>query len=289
MSCGHQHKKIKNKLYHICVKKKIYQSRHQDPTGRAIRSLPPIAIFKTLSFFFEKGTFFLLILNKTEKRYYAGCRHIQAILMRQKMAKVICINPINPQDRLIAQVVEVLRYGGVICYPTDTMYGIGCDIFSQKAVKRVYQIKHRPKDKPFSFMCASLTNISNYGHVGNAPYRIMRKCLPGPYTFVLSGTKVVPKIMLTRQKTVGIRVPDYPICLALIDALGNPILNTSAQLEQSETPVRNAMDAEDQFGKQVDLIIDAGEIIPEPSTVISLLAEEPQVLRQGKGDSSLFL
>ncbi len=204
------------------------------------------------------------------------------------MAKIIEINPVNPQARLIEQVVDILRFGGVICYPTDTMYGIGCDIFNQKAVKRIYQLKQRPKDKPFSFMCESLTNISSYGHVGNNAYRIMRKCLPGPYTFVLSGTKLVPKIMLTRQKTVGIRVPDYPICLALIEALGNPVLNTSAQLEGADESVRSVYDAEECFGKQVDVIIDAGEIIPEPSTVISLLDDPPQVLRQGKGDSSLF-
>ena len=204
------------------------------------------------------------------------------------MAKIIEINPVNPQARLIEQVVDILRFGGVICYPTDTLYGIGCDIFNQKAVKRIYQLKQRPKDKPFSFMCESLTNISSYGHVGNNAYRIMRKCLPGPYTFVLSGTKLVPKIMLTRQKTVGIRVPDYPICLALIEALGNPVLNTSAQLEGADESVRSVYDAEECFGKQVDVIIDAGEIIPEPSTVISLLDDPPQVLRQGKGDSSLF-
>ena len=204
------------------------------------------------------------------------------------MAKILEINLSNPQPRLITQVIETLRHGGVICCPTDTMYGIGCDIFNQKAVKRIYQIKRRPKDKPFSFMCASLVNISDYGHVGNTAYRLMRKNLPGPYTFVLSGTKLVPKIMLTRQKTVGIRVPDNPICLALIEALGNPVLNTSAQLEDAEDPVRSAFDAEESFGRLVDLIIDAGEIVPEPSTVISLLEDPPQVLRQGKGDGSLF-
>ncbi|NQS72114.1 MAG: threonylcarbamoyl-AMP synthase [Desulfobulbaceae bacterium] len=204
------------------------------------------------------------------------------------MAKIIAINPITPQARLIDQVVEVMRFGGVICYPTDTMYGIGCDIFNQKAVKRVYQIKRRPKGKPFSFMCDSLTNISSYGHVSNSAYRIMRKCLPGPYTFVLSGTKLVPKIMLTRQKTVGIRVPNHPICLHLIEALGNPVLNTSAQEEGEEELVRGALDAEEYFGRQVDLIIDGGEIIPEPSTVVSLLEDPPQVLRQGKGDVGFF-
>ncbi len=204
------------------------------------------------------------------------------------MAKILEINPVNPQPRLIAQVVEVLQRGGVIGYPTDTMYGIGCDIFNQKAVKRVYQIKRRPKDKPFSFMCASLTNISAYGHVGNTAYRLMRKNLPGPYTFVLSGTKVVPKIMLTRQKTVGIRVPDNIICQAIIEALGNPVLNTSAAVADDETPVRTALDVDDLFGRQVDLIVDGGDILPEPSTVVSLLSEEPEILREGKGDSTPF-
>lgn len=205
------------------------------------------------------------------------------------MAKIVSINPTNPQPRLIAQAVEILRHGGVICYPTDTMYGIGCDIFNQKAIKRVYQIKRRPKDKPFSFMCASLTNISQYGHVGNTAYRLMRKNLPGPYTFVLSGTKLVPKIMLTRQKTVGIRVPDHPVCLAILEALDNPVLNTSATVgEDDEGLVRTCDDVERLFGKQVDLIIDSGAIVPEPSTVISLLTEQPEILRRGKGDSTPF-
>lgn len=204
------------------------------------------------------------------------------------MAKILEINPSTPQPRLINQVVETLRRGGVICCPTDTMYGIGCDIFDQKAVKRVYQIKRRPKDKPFSFMCSSLTNISDYGHVGNTAYRLMRKNLPGPYTFVLSGTKLVPKIMLTKQKTVGIRVPDHSICLAIIEALGNPLLNTSASLEDDD-PVRTCYDADRLFGKQVDLIIDGGEIVPAPSTVISLLTEQPEILREGKGDIAGFV
>lgn len=205
------------------------------------------------------------------------------------MAKILEINTTNPQPRLIAQVVEILQHGGVICYPTDTMYGIGCDIFNQKAVKRVYQLKRRPKDKPFSFMCASLTNISHYGHVGNTAYRLMRKNLPGPYTFVLSGTKMVPKIMLTKQKTVGIRVPDHPICLAIVEALGNPVLNTSAMLAEEEELVCSSRDVDRLFGKQVDLIIDGGEIVPAPSTVVSLLSERPEILREGKGDLSVFL
>lgn len=205
------------------------------------------------------------------------------------MAKIIEINPYNPQPRLISQVVALLKRGKVICYPTDTMYGVGCDIFNQKAVKRVYQLKKRPKHKPFSFMCSSLKNISQYGHVGNTAYRLMRKNLPGPYTLVLPGSKLVPRIMLTKQKTVGIRVPDNPICLAIIEELGNPILNTSALREDHSEPVLDAVDVDALFGKQVDLIIDGGEVYPDPSTVISLIADQPEILREGKGDITSFV
>ncbi len=206
------------------------------------------------------------------------------------MAKLIEINPYNPQARLISQVVGVLKKGGVICYPTDTMYGIGCDIFNKKAIQRVYQIKRRPNNKPFSFMCSSLTNIAEYGHVANTAYRLMRKNLPGPYTFVLPGTKMVPKIMLTKQKTVGIRVPDNPICLALLEELGNPLLNTSAALEEGAGKiVQDGYDVDTLFGKHVDLIIDGGEVYPDPSTVISLTDDYPEILREGKGDLDPFL
>jgi tRNA threonylcarbamoyl adenosine modification protein (Sua5/YciO/YrdC/YwlC family) len=183
----------------------------------------------------------------------------------------------------------MLRQGGVIAYPTDTMYGIGCDIFAQKAVKRVHQIKRRPKHKPFSFMCSDLKNISQYAHVSNTAYRLMKKNLPGPYTFVLPGSKLVPKIMLTKQKTVGIRVPDNPICLAIIEELGNPILNTSALRQDHAEPVLDAFDVDILFGKQVDLIIDGGEVYPDPSTVISLIADQPEILREGKGDVTPFI
>ncbi len=205
------------------------------------------------------------------------------------MAKILEINPYNPQPRLIRQVVDVLKKGGVIAYPTDTMYGIGCDIFNSKAVKRVYQIKQRHKRKPFSFICSSLKDISRYGHVGNLAYRLMRKNLPGPYTFVLPGTKLVPRIMMTKQKTVGIRVPDHPICLALVEEHGNPILTTSAQPGDGEEPVIDGLDVARVFGNRIDLVIDGGEIYPNPSTVVSLVTDQPEILRHGKGDSSLFL
>jgi tRNA threonylcarbamoyl adenosine modification protein (Sua5/YciO/YrdC/YwlC family) len=204
------------------------------------------------------------------------------------MTTLLEINPYTPQMRLIQQAVEVLKKGGIICYPTDTMYGIGCDIFNQKAVKRIHQIKRRPKYKPFSFICADLKNISEYGLVGNYAYRVMRKHLPGPYTFVLSGTKLVPKIMLTKQKTVGIRVPDHPICQCLVEALGNPVLSTSASLEDVERPVTDGYDVHELFGNQVDLIIDGGTLYPEPSTVVALVDDQPEILREGKGDPAIF-
>ena len=201
---------------------------------------------------------------------------------------LLSINPDNPQPRLIQQVVEKLRRGAVICYPTDTVYGIGCDLFNQKAVKRIFQIKKRPTHKPFSFMCSSLKNVSDYCHISNAGYRIMKKNLPGPYTFIMQATKVVPKIMLTKQKTVGIRVPGNNISLALIEALGNPIVNTSAIIDPDGPPLIEAYEIEELLGRQVDIIIDGGPIYPQPSTVVSLIDEVPEVLRQGKGDITLI-
>lgn len=201
---------------------------------------------------------------------------------------LLTINPDNPQPRLIQQAVDALRRGAVICYPTDTVYGIGCDIFNQKAVKRIYQIKKRPAHQPFSFMCSDLKDVSTYCHVSNLGYRIMRKELPGPYTFVLQAAKLVPKILITRQKTVGIRVPSNNICLALVEALGNPILNTSAILDPDEPPITEAFQLEDRLGKQLDIIIDGGPVYPEPSSVVSLVGDIPEVLRQGKGDTSRF-
>jgi tRNA threonylcarbamoyl adenosine modification protein (Sua5/YciO/YrdC/YwlC family) len=201
---------------------------------------------------------------------------------------LISINPDNPQPRSIRQIADRLRSGAVICYPTDTVYGIGCDIFNQKAIKKIFQIKKRPQHKPFSFMCSSLKNVSNYGHVSNVAYRIMKKVLPGPFTFVLPAAKIVPKIMITKQKTVGIRVPDNNICLNLIEALGNPILTTSAILDKEGIPFSEAYQFEDLLGNMVDLVIDGGMVYPDPSTIVAFTGDEPEVLRHGKGDISQF-
>ncbi len=201
---------------------------------------------------------------------------------------MIIINPDNPQSRLIVQVVDKLRCGAVICYPTDTVYGIGCDIFNQKAVKRVYQIKRRASHKPFSFMCSSLKDVSTYCHLSNVAYRLMKKHLPGAYTFILPTMKIVPKIMTSKQKTVGIRVPDNNICRELVEALGNPILTTSATIDD-DAPASEAYEFEQRLLGQVDIFIDGGPVYPEPSSVVSLIGSVPELLREGKGDvSNLF-
>lgn len=201
----------------------------------------------------------------------------------------LSINPDNPQPRLIRQAVDVLRQGGLICYPTDTVYGIGCDIFNQKAVKRIHQIKRRPPHKPFSFMCHSLKHVGDYCHISNTAYRLMRHNLPGAYTFVMPAMKIVPKIMLSKQKTVGIRVPDNRICLALLEEFGQPILNTSAILDDEEEPFSEAFQIEERLGGLIDLVIDGGPLYPSPSSVVSLVGDAVEVLREGKGDLSRFL
>lgn len=186
---------------------------------------------------------------------------------------------------MIDMVVEILKRGGVIAYPTDTLYGIGCDIMNKKAIERIYQIKQWPKNKPFSFICSDLKNISQYAKVSNYAYKTMRRLLPGPYTFVLDGSNQVPKMMLTKRKTAGIRVPDNPICHALIATLGNPIISTSASTPDGEL-FNEPWLIEEHFGRQLDLVIDGGPVSGEPSSVISLLGDEPQILREGSGDVS---
>jgi len=198
---------------------------------------------------------------------------------------LIAINPDNPQQRLIDQVVEVLEKGGVIAYPTDTTYGIGCSIFSKKGVDRIYQIKQRERKKPFSFICPTQSEIANYAKVSNYAFKLMKRLLPGPYTFVLEATRIVPDLLQTRQKTVGIRIPDNAICMAIVSTLGHPIVTTSANLS-GEEPIGDPLDVYSAMGKQLDIVIDGGVLPPDVSSVVSLLGDSPEVLRRGIGDVS---
>jgi tRNA threonylcarbamoyl adenosine modification protein (Sua5/YciO/YrdC/YwlC family) len=200
-------------------------------------------------------------------------------------ATIVSIDSNHPQPHHIGRAVAVLEAGGVIAYPTDTYYGLGCDIFNKQAIERVYQLKGRERKKPLSFVCADLSDITKYAKVSNFAYRVLRKLTPGPYTFVLEATKVVPELMTTKQKQVAIRVPDSAITRALVEGLGRPLLSTSASGLDGEVLI-DPTDIRDQLGHGLDMVIDGGYQLNEPSTVLSLLNDEVTVLREGKGDPS---
>jgi tRNA threonylcarbamoyl adenosine modification protein (Sua5/YciO/YrdC/YwlC family) len=195
------------------------------------------------------------------------------------------INPDNPQPRLIAKVVETLKNGGVVAYPTDTTYGIGCSIFSKKGIERIYAIKQRERKKPFSFICSELSEIARYAQVSNYAFKLLRRLLPGAYTFVMEANSIVPDLLLTKQKTVGIRIPDNKICLAIVKELGHPIVTTSANLS-GEDPIGNPWQVECDLGKLLDLVIDGGDLSADVSSVVSIIGDIPEVLRKGVGDVS---
>jgi len=198
---------------------------------------------------------------------------------------ILNINPENPQPRLIHKVVETLKQGGVIAYPTDTTYGIGCDIFNKKGVKKIYQIKHRDPRKPFSFICADLSDVANYAQVSNFAFKTMKRNLPGPYTFVLEATRMVPDLLTTRQKTVGIRIPDNAIALAIVRELGHPLVTTSANVS-GEDAFNDPSLIDESMGRMLDMVVDGGILLGDPSTVVSLIDDKAEVLRQGSGDTS---
>ncbi len=199
---------------------------------------------------------------------------------------ILEIDPERPNPRKTGRIAEALKNGEVVIYPTDTCYGMGADIFNKKAIERIYQIKGIPRTRPFSFVCADLSDISRYARVTDFAYRVLKRYLPGPYTFVLEGSRQVPKMMLTRRKTVGIRIPDNPVCLDMVRILGNPVISTTAAL--GEETFSDPREMAKRFGKQVAVIADCGIILPEPSSVISLVNDEPEVLRRGKGNCKDF-
>jgi tRNA threonylcarbamoyl adenosine modification protein (Sua5/YciO/YrdC/YwlC family) len=198
-----------------------------------------------------------------------------------KKPLMLSINADNPQQRLINRVCSVLEEGGLIVYPTDTFYGIGCNLFNKKGIQLIYRLKNRPLKKPFSFLCDSLKEVSRYALVSNYAYKTMKRLLPGPYTFIMEGTRLVPKIMLTKRKTVGIRVPDNKICLDIIRSFGRPIISTSAVFDDPQS-------IKEAYGSFLDVIIDGGVLYQSPSSVVSLIDDIPEVIREGKGDVSGF-
>ncbi|KAF5072298.1 putative protein YciO [anaerobic digester metagenome] len=198
---------------------------------------------------------------------------------------LIKLYPENPNPREVEKVVEVLRKGGVIIYPTDTVYGLGCDITNTRAVERIIKIKGiRPKDASFSFICADLSNIAEYAKVDNPTFKLMKKNLPGPFTFILPGYNKVPDYFITKRKTVGIRVPNNSIPIEIVTMLGNPILTTS--IKDEDGIVEYTTDPElihERYQDIVDLVIDGGYGDNVASTIVDCTGSEPEIVREGKG------
>ena len=198
------------------------------------------------------------------------------------------IHPIDPQPRLIRQVVKILRSGGIIIYPTDTIYGIGCDILQADAIERICRLKGIDSHKAnLSFICNDLSHLSEYTKPISTPtFRLLKEHLPGPYTFILPASKLVPKILQSKKSTIGLRIPDNPIAMALVRELGRPILSTSLPGEQVEDTTDPDVMYEN-FGKQVDAVIDGGIGGMIPSTVVDCSTDLPEVIREGAGQWAL--
>jgi tRNA threonylcarbamoyl adenosine modification protein (Sua5/YciO/YrdC/YwlC family) len=197
-------------------------------------------------------------------------------------APIVEVDSIHPQPRLVEKAAKVVEDGGLIAYPTDTYYGIGCDLFSKKGIDKLYALKDRDRKKPLSFLCPDLSDVARYALVSNFAYRTMKQLTPGPFTFVLEATKLVPQMMQTKQRQVGIRVPQAPLMLAIAAKLGRPIVTTSAQNDEGEVLV-DAKDIKEALGNRLDMILDGGVQPNEPSTVVSLIGDQIEILRQGKG------
>lgn len=198
------------------------------------------------------------------------------------VAPIVEVDPVHPQPRLVERAAAVLEDGGLIAYPTDTYYGIGCDLFSKKGIDRLYGLKNRDRRKPLAFLCPDLSDVAKYAKVSNFGYRTMRQLTPGPFTFVLEATRLVPEMMQSKQKQVGIRVPQAPLMLAIAAKLGRPIVTTSATIDESDV-LTDAKSIKDALGNRLDLILDGGTQPSEPSTIVSLIGDVIEVLRQGKG------
>jgi tRNA threonylcarbamoyl adenosine modification protein (Sua5/YciO/YrdC/YwlC family) len=199
---------------------------------------------------------------------------------------LIKIYPENPNHRDLEQVVSILRDGGVIIYPTDTVYGIGCDISKPKAVERIIKIKGiKPKEAQFSFICSDLSHISDFAKVDNSTFKLLKRNLPGPFTFILPGFNRVPEYFISKRKTVGIRIPNSSIIIELVKLLGNPILTTS--LKDDDEVIEYTTDPEliyEKYQEVVDVVIDGGYGDNIASTIIDCTLDEPTIIREGKGN-----
>jgi len=203
------------------------------------------------------------------------------------MAQFFEIHPDNPQGRLIAQAVTIIDRGGLVIYPTDSSYALGCHIGDKAAMERIQRIRRTDKDHHFTLVCSDLSEIGTYAKVSNSDYRLMRNLTPGPYTFLLKATSVVPRrLMNPKRKTIGVRVPDNNIVRAMLDQLGQPIMSSTLIPPGAREALDDAVEIREIYEHEVDLVIDGGFCGVEPTTVISLIDGHPEILRHGKGDVS---
>jgi tRNA threonylcarbamoyl adenosine modification protein (Sua5/YciO/YrdC/YwlC family) len=205
------------------------------------------------------------------------------------MAQFFQVHPVNPQVRLVRRSVEILLEGGVIIYPTDSSYALGCQLGEKDAMERIRRIRQVGDKHLFTLVCRDLSEITTYAKIDNRAFRLLKSLTPGPYTFIHEATKQVPRRLLhPRRKAIGIRVPDNEICRSLLAELDQPILSTTLILPGEEHPLTDPQDMREALDKQVDLIIDGGFCGLDPTTVVDMIADPPQVLRVGKGDTAPF-
>ncbi|MEC9407718.1 MAG: L-threonylcarbamoyladenylate synthase [Pseudomonadota bacterium] len=203
------------------------------------------------------------------------------------MAQHVAIHPVDPQRRLVLQVVDQLHAGAVIAYPTDSSYALGCHLGDKQAMTRIRRLRGFDDKHHMTLMCRDLSEISTYAKVDNQQYRMIRAATPGPYTFVLKATHETPRrLQDAKRKTVGIRIPDNTICQHLLDVLGEPLLTCTALLPGDDLPLSDPDDVLDRLDREVDVIVDGGACSIEPTTIVDLSGEAPEVLREGQGPLS---
>lgn len=206
------------------------------------------------------------------------------------MAQFFQIHPDNPQDRLIRQAADIIRSGGIIAYPTDSAYALGCHIGDKMALDRIRLMRRLDKHHNFTLMCRDLSELATYARVDNQVFRLLKNHTPGPFTFILPGTSEVPRrLMHPKRKTIGLRVPDNRIALALMEELREPLMSSSLLLPEDSIPQSDPIDIRERLEHQIELVIDGGNCGLEPTTVIDLTGDVPEVVRQGKGDASAFI
>lgn len=205
------------------------------------------------------------------------------------MAQYFQIHPTHPQARLVSRACEIVRAGGIIAYPTDSSYALGCAIGDKQAMERIRAIRNLDETHNFTLVCRDFSAISLYARIDNTLFRLIKACTPGPYTFILAATREVPRrLQHARRRTIGIRIPDFPVVTALLDELGEPLMSSTLILPGNDLPENDPVEIREVLEHQIDLVIDAGPVDNQPTTVVDLSAGEPVVVREGAGPVALF-